>query len=211
MKKVLVAVFFLALASPSGLAAQQSLFSGQWGGPKTNVVVLNDTRDSTPLAVSIGGKKDRQLLLRSGSWQRSFGMGTDATMAVVVYACRSTGQREVAIAPPAWATDVATFGDSALTPEYLAGNPNEKGVKGRVSKIKRAIHPKLGHKELEAELDDWLHEVERSGLKPRGITCQNPVILVRNVDVYQNGWQARTITFIVRGDRGDGYTMELVQ
>jgi hypothetical protein len=201
--KSFFALIFWATIGILSLSAQTISFGINM--PGNHFRVVNDTDDAR-LKIMIGDKMMRGNYARGSFAHRFFPMGYYGEVPLVTYACSATPAVHAFVYPPAWTMGLPT---NALDDVYLASNPPESKLKGRVAAIKRSLHDQLGRKEKIAELDDWFRQVKALGIQYDGTGCEG----MRMINAKSTVWidysgYTRTIMMVVRGNQKDGYRVD---
>ncbi len=197
-------IFLLSISLLATTSSAQVIGGFGFGGPRTRVVVLNATDDDAPIWIQIGDKATKQPVMRDQQWGRSYDYGSMGSVAVNATVCPTHQTiKNAVVYPPGWTTD-EKFGTNALTDGFLRGDPSEKEVRKHIEGIEKALAGQLGRREKIAELKAWFRTVQHSGVAPTVTSCEDSRILTAVQDVSQWGYE-RTISFVVRGNRSDGY------
>jgi hypothetical protein len=210
MKSFTMALALLASSLP--MMRAQSIMLG-YNVPGTTIKVLNATSDGTLIGPVVDGQQDRKLTPVGGIFKRPYqslwGINNGPTQVdYEIYACRN--EHPVLAGtfynPPTWSPDKTYLGDLALTPAYLATNPNEDQLGDRVKAIEDLLNSRreLGRKDKINELKDWYKGVKKTGIKVDDQVCGDAQIMHGTIDVSQ--WYGhRTILITVVGNRTAGY------
>jgi hypothetical protein len=206
---VAISFAFAPLQNAVAQYTTSNIFSISILGPSTQIIVLNNTTDNSPILATIGNRVSPTILDQGKRWGRSFGAFNGGQIPILMQVCKETEDVFHFNNPPEWTQD-ERLGTLALTVEYLA-HINEPALKQRVEDLKRFIRNDLRAKAEKHELDDWFKMVKNEGISVKGKNCELPYTLAA-VTFDWGQWnsygQLQTTMLIVTGSKKDGYHVE---
>ncbi len=200
---------FLPLTAAAQIA---NIFSGSFGGPNTNITIINNTSDNSPIMPTIEGRTGR-IIWQGNSFEYGFGPYTNGggEIQIEVQVCSETQTVYQFNSAPSWPDNIAEPNGLAITDAWLRTEPTKNDLRERVEIIKRFMHDQPGGGDYISQLKSWLKDVDKHGIARTGDSCVLPYTIPAiafNWAMYNAyGGNVETVITVV-GNRKDGYHIQ---